>query len=126
MTLKERIRADVFQNWMLALHALREIRIIDNQHHILTDDEKSDLDAGLSRYSWTADKYDRIVTDMLERGEEPKTVRVNLHAVIFSYYCQSDISERLRWCPPLRWIAMRMAAKVLARVFDRVDREGWR
>lgn len=98
-TLNERIRADVFQSWKLALHALQEIRIIDRRYHVLTAAEKIDLAACLSRYSKVSEEHDRIVAELMERGEEPKTVRVNLHAVIFSYYCQSDIAERLRWCP---------------------------
>lgn len=125
-TLNERIRTNVFQSWKLALHALQEIRIIDRRYHVLTAAEKIDLAACLSRYPKVSEELDRIVAELVERGEEPRRVRVDLHAVIFCYYCQSDIAERLRWCPPLRWLVMRMAAGVLARVCDRIDREGWR
>ena len=60
-TLNERIRADVFQSWKLALHALQEIRIIDRRYHVLTAAEKIDLAACLSRYSKVSEEHDRIV-----------------------------------------------------------------
>lgn len=124
--LHERIRLALLKEWVQSLYALRNLENVNARHRVLTPDEEAELSAAAGHYTWIAQRYGKLRERLAEKwAEAAKEASFNPQHVAFSYYYQCDITERFRWCPPLRWWLMRDAARRLERVCSRMAREGW-